>query len=88
MNAFLRALGVAVNTAGPGAPVQAAPDKDRPGQQWFLQQNDDGTWMLLSKSSGKALALDVTGCSLNDGALLEQWTANGLDCQKWSFRAR
>ncbi len=83
-----KALAVAGDTAKPGAPVQTAPYQGRDGQQWYLQQNDDGTWTLLSRSSGKALALDVTGCSLSDGTPLEQWTANGLDCQKWSFRAR
>ena len=88
MNGAGGVLSVTGDAAGPGAPVQAAPDKDRIGQQWFLQQNDDGTWTLLSKSSHKALALDVMGCSLSDGALLDQWTASGLDCQKWSFRTR
>jgi len=88
VNGMGGALSVAGDAAAPGAPVRAAPDKDRPGQQWFLQQNDDGTWTLFPRSGGKALALDVTGCSLSDGASLEQWTANGLDCQKWSLRAR
>lgn len=83
-----RALAVAGDAAKPGAPVHLAPVAPRTGQQWCLQQNDDGTWTLLSRSSGKAAALDVSGCSLNDGTPLEQWTANGLDCQKWSFRAR
>jgi len=80
-------LTVVGDAAKPGALVQIAPDKSRDGQQWFLQQNDDGTWTLLSKSSGKSLALDVTSCSLSDGTPLEQWTANGLDCQRWSFHA-
>ena len=88
VNAGGKALSVANDTARPGAPVQVMPYQGRAGQQWYLQQNDDGTWTLLSKSSDKTLALDVTGCSLNDGTPLEQWTANGLDCQKWSFRAR
>ena len=83
-----RALTVAGDAAKPGTPVRLAPVSARMGQQWYLQQNDDGTWTLLSKSSGKTAALDVSGCSLNDGTPLEQWTSNGLDCQKWSFRAR
>jgi len=82
-----KALGVAGDAATPGAPVQIAPTENRDSQKWYFQQNDDGTWTLLSKSSAKALALDVSGCSLNDGTPLQQWTANGTDCQKWSFRA-
>ena len=88
VNAAGKALSVSGDTAKTSAPIQVMPYQGRTGQQWYLQQNDDGTWTLLSKSSGKTLALDVTGCSLNDGTPLEQWTANGLDCQKWSFRAR
>jgi len=83
-----KALGVAGDAATPGAKVEIAPPTGRDGQKWYVQQNDDGTYALLSRSSGKALALDVSGCSLNDGTPLEQWTANALDCQKWSFRAR
>lgn len=83
-----KALGVAGDAATPGAHVEIAPPTGRDGQKWYVQQNDDGTWTLLSKSSGKALALDVSGCSLLDDAPLEQWTANGADCQKWSFRER
>lgn len=83
-----KALSVAGDAAKPGAPVQIAPVENRDSQKWYLQQNDDGTWTLLSKSSGKALALDVSGCSLGDGTPLQQWTANSLDCQKWSLRAR
>ena len=88
INASSKALSVAGDTARPGAPVQVMPYQGHTGQKWYFQQNDDGTWTLLSKSSHKALALDVTGCSLSDGALLDQWTASGLDCQKWSFRTR
>jgi len=83
-----KALSVAGDAAAPGVPVQIAPNQNRDSQKWYLQQNDDGTWTLLSKSSAKALALDVSGCSLDDGTPLQQWTANGADCQKWSFRAR
>ncbi len=83
-----KALAVGGDAAKPGAPARLAPRGDGDSQKWYLGQNDDGTWTLLSKSSGRALALDVSGCSLDDGTPLQQWTANGADCQKWSFRAR
>lgn len=82
-----KALGVGGDAAKAGAPARIAPHENRDSQKWYLQQNDDGTWTLLSKSSAKALALDVSGCSPDDGTPLQQWTANGADCQKWSFRA-
>lgn len=81
-----KALTVAGDATKPGAKVQLAPFTKQPSQLWYLQQNDDGTYALLTQSSGKAAALDVSGCALPDGAVLEQWTSNGMDCQKWSFR--
>jgi GH43 family beta-xylosidase len=44
----------------------------------------DGTWRLLSKSSGKAL--DVAGCSTANGANVIQWPYNGGECQKWRLQ--
>jgi len=53
-----------------------------------LGQNDDGTYTVMSKNSGKALALDIANCGLADGTPVGEWTALGNDCQKWSFRRR
>ncbi len=82
------ALSLAGDAAKPGASAVLAPFTGRANQKWYVGQNDDGTYTLLSQSSGKAAALDVPGCSINDGIPLHQWTSNGLSCQKWSFRAR
>ncbi|MDQ2800728.1 MAG: RICIN domain-containing protein, partial [Armatimonadota bacterium] len=83
-----KALSVADDSTQPGGKVEIAPARKRIGQQWYLQQNDDGTYTLLTKAGGKTVALDVGGCSINDGTPVGDWKANGLDCQKWSFRAR
>ncbi len=82
------ALTVAGDATKPGAKTTLAPLTNRASQLWYLQQNDDGTYTALSKNSGKALALDVSGCSLNDGTPVGEWTSLGNDCQKWSFRRR
>lgn len=39
--------------------------------------------VLTNRNSG--LALDVTGASTSDGALIEQWTPNGGANQSWQF---
>ncbi|MDQ2799591.1 MAG: family 43 glycosylhydrolase, partial [Armatimonadota bacterium] len=72
-----KALSVAGDSTKPGAKVEFAPFRQRASQLWYLQQNDDGTYTLLSKNSGKTLALDVPDCSLNDGVPLGLWTAIG-----------
>jgi arabinan endo-1,5-alpha-L-arabinosidase len=82
------ALTVADGPARPGAKVILAPDTGRAGQRWHVQQGDDGTYMLFPRSGAGAVALDISGNSPNDGAAMEQWTANGVDCQRWSFRVR
>lgn len=83
-----QALSVAGDSTKPGAKIKFAPFRfrQRASQLWYLQQNDDGTYSLLTKNSGNILALDVPDCSLNDGVPLGLWTALGNDCQKWSFR--
>ncbi len=83
-----RALSVAGVSAQPGAKVQVAPFARRDAQLWYLQQNENGAYTLLTKNSNKTSALDVPGGSLNDGTPLVQWTANGLPPQEWSFRVR
>ena len=52
-------------------------------------RGDGGSLMLaegitnLSKVSG--LAVDVASASTADGAVVQQWTDNGTDAQKWMF---
>jgi len=82
------ALGTVADAGAPGAKVELAPWAGRDGQKWFVQQNDDGTITLLSKVSNKATALDVSGCNPSDGAAIQTWSSNGLDCQKWSLRLK
>jgi len=83
-----KALSVAGDSKAPGAKLTLAPFTRRDSHLWYLGQNDDGTYTVMSKNSGKALVLDIANCSLNDGASVGEWTALGNDCQKWSFRRR
>lgn len=83
-----KALSVAGDPTKPGAAVEFAPFQKRDAQLWYFAQNEDGTYTLLPKSSGKSLALDVGGCSLNDGARIGLWTSLGNDCQKWQLHKR
>lgn len=77
-----------VGTANPAAKTEMLPFQKLDSQLWFPQQNEDGTYTLLLKSSGNKAALDIDGCSNNDGAPVNVYTSNGLPCQKWSFRTR
>ena len=81
-----KALTVAGNSTEPGAKLSLAPFTKRDSQLWYLGQNDDGTYTVMSKNSGKALVLDIADCGLADGTAVGEWKSLGNDCQKWSFR--
>jgi len=46
----------------------------------------DGVYRLMNYNSGKAV--DVTGYSTDNGAVIEQWTYNGGDNQKWQLTSQ
>lgn len=83
-----KALGTVEDAPQPGAKITFLSPARRDAQLWLPRQNEDGTYTLLLKSGGQSSALDVGGCSPNDGAAIGLWVVNGLDCQKWSLRPR
>ena len=83
-----KALGAAGGVAKPGSKVEIAPFKSQDGQLWYLEQHDNGAYSILNRSGNKTIALDVGGCSRNDGTPVNLWTVNAQICQEWSFRVR
>ncbi len=80
-----KALSVRGDSVEPGAKVDTSTFARKAGQLWLIKQGEDGSYTLFPKSGRKSVALDVSECSPSDGTLVQQWTANGLDCQKWSL---
>ena len=54
-------------------------------QQLYLQDNGDGTYAFLTKTTNKAKGLDVMKHSTDDGASVIQYTYKGLNNQKWKL---
>ena len=54
-------------------------------QWWRLVGTGDGYYSLVNVRSG--LVADVSGGSLNDGAQVVQWAANGGTNQQWQLVA-
>ena len=54
---------------------------DQANQQWILNQNADGTWVIVNVYSG--LALDAANWGTTDGTNVLQWTNNGNQNQHW-----
>ena len=50
-------------------------------QKWRLEKNGDGTFLVISASTGKVL--DVEGGFTSDNANIHVWNYEGLDNQKW-----
>jgi len=88
-----KCLDVAGAATGDGINIQQMADNGSTGQRWKLllvsatglsaEVVSPGLYRLTAKHSGKAL--DVAGGSLADGALVQQWTDNGSDAQRWNI---
>lgn len=54
-----------------------------PSQKWVVTPTDHGYYQLQNVVSGKVM--DVRGASTADGAVVQQYTANGSYAQQWAF---
>ncbi len=77
------ALNVAGSSTADGGNIEIAsrPDDQVATQRFAVSPNGDGTYAIKSVYSGKYL--DVAWSGQADGTNVQQWTANGYDCQKW-----
>ena len=53
------------------------------GHIFELESNDDGTYRIMSRFSGKSI--DVSGGKMVDGQNVQQWTGNGNRNQRWEI---
>ena len=83
-----KALTVAEPTARPGSKLTLDRFTKRDAQLWFLRQNADGTYALLPKNGGKAIALDVAYSDPSDATPIILWSTNSNPGQEWSFHTR
>lgn len=78
-----RALTVENNSAEDGADIKLAEFKGDSSQKFNIQCSKDGTYSLLTVSSGGTRCADVYEISLDDGANICQWEYWGGDGQKF-----
>jgi len=64
-----------------GANVQLWDANGTSAQSWTFESNDDGTYRIVSLTSG--LVLDVDGGVAEDGRNVQQYTWNQTNAQKW-----
>ncbi|MEV8371309.1 RICIN domain-containing protein [Kribbella sp. NPDC056861] len=50
-------------------------------QRWKFKPLGDSTYQIVDSSTGKAM--DVQGCSRDNLAVVQLWTANDTACQRW-----
>jgi hypothetical protein len=70
-------------TAGGAAVAQAA--CGGPGQQWRVEPLNDGTLRIANRDDARVL--DVTGCRMGDGTLLQLWGWQDTMCQRFYLAA-
>lgn len=86
---FFILLNMAVGGNWPGAPNASTPFPSQMLVDYvrvYQQTNSSsivggGYYKLVNKASG--LVMDVSNSSTDDGAVVQQWTDNGTDAQKW-----
>ncbi|MGW8888632.1 glycosyl hydrolase family 95 catalytic domain-containing protein [Streptomyces sp. NPDC055749] len=78
-----KALDVADESTGNGAPVIQWPWSGGANQQWRLLPNHDGSFRLSNLHSGKIL--DNPGASTTHGQPLDQWTDTDAPNQWWTL---
>lgn len=74
-------LDVAGHSSAPGVAVNTVPYKATDNQQWLLVPGTTQYVGMRNRNSG--LMLDNRDGSLLDGAVILQWTGNGLAPQRW-----
>lgn len=58
-------------------------DTQADAQLFKFADNGDGTYTILTKSSGDASAVEIINAETASGANVQQWEVNGHNCQKW-----
>jgi hypothetical protein len=79
-----QSLEVLASSTANGAQIDQAPASTGANQLWQIKKLTDGTYNIISKSSGKAMV--VPNCL--DGALPQQVMASGVTNQKWRLEDR
>lgn len=76
-----------------GANVQQWEINDADCQNWILESvSNPGCAMDTSvvyefKNVNSGMVMDIAGGKMENGTNVQQWTSNGLDCQKWTLQA-
>jgi Ricin-type beta-trefoil lectin domain-like/Secretion system C-terminal sorting domain len=74
-----KALDVKAESLADGAQIQQFQYSSGANQLWQIVKSNDGTYNIISKSSGKLI--DAPDCAEN--AIIQQFTADGTTSQKW-----
>ncbi len=69
--------------AADGTNIGIYTDTAADAQLFKFVKNSDGSYTIVTKSSGDKSAVEVEGALTTSGANVQQWTLNGNNCQKW-----
>lgn len=76
-------LDVTAKKADDGTNIEIYKASASDAQLFQFMENDDGTYTILTKVSNGKSCVEVKDNSTASGANVQQWTCNGVDCQKW-----
>lgn len=76
-------LDTAGNKADNGTNIGIWSNTDCDAQLFKFIQNDDGSYVIATKTSGDKSAVEVVSASNDSGANIQEWERNGHACQNW-----
>lgn len=82
--ASTKVLGVVGNSTATNADVELSTYTGATGQQWALIPTGSGWFKIQNMNSG--LMLEVTSQGISDGILLQQYTDNGVNAQRFRLQ--
>ncbi len=80
-------LDVAYNDTKDGTNIGIWGDTDADAQLFRLIDNGDGTYIITTKPTGNASAIEVKDALTTEGGNIQQWQRNGHKCQSWLLEA-
>lgn len=76
-------LNITDNSGNDGGNAEILTDNKTSSHLFKFVKNTDGTYNILTRASRDKCGLEVTGAETSNGSNIQQWTINGLSCQKW-----
>ena len=78
-------LNVEGNSTKNGTNIEISKSNDGDSQKFYLTENSDGSYIIKTKITKEASAVEVSNYGKNSGDNIQQWRLNNRTSQNWLF---